>query len=370
MYPSSQNPGYGSFVKEQVNSLVAQGIEIKIVASSENRKGFRYTLPKYFSLVINSLLAVIQEKYDIIHAHYIFPTGIIGCLASIIRKSKLIITIHSSLEPHCKSYISKKSIQYSLHKASHIITVGQSVANELIRDFLVNPSKISLVDMGVDTDLFQPVPIKKARELLGLPKEKTILICVGNLIWRKGFHFLLSSMGNYPEVFRNILTIIIGGGPLYATLQNLVKQYHLSEQVHFAGVMDKKKIPLWLSAADYLVHPSLDEGFGLAIVEAMSCEKIVIASPVGGVIDFLQDGVNGYFIKPWNCGVRSEWENWLDEINVKSLAESINYVLSIPERQKKIVRKNARMTAEGHDIHLQASKVKSLYSQICASPPK
>ena len=214
----------------------------------------------------------------------------IGYLASKIRNSILIVTVHGSIEPLSTSFLSRKIIEFSLHKSSHIITVGTSVSNEIIKDYSIDRSKISLIDMGVDTELFNSMAKQEARINLGLPLEKRILICIGNLIWRKGFHILLNSIARYPPIFRSTITIIIGHGPIYDILQDYVNEKDLSDQVHFAGVVNKKQIPLWLSAADCLVHSALDEPFGLVIGEAMSCQKIVVASPVGGVKDYLEDG--------------------------------------------------------------------------------
>ena len=65
---------------EQAQSLTARGVDCVVVASSESRKGFRYVIPKYLRLIRDALLAVLKDNFDIIHAHYIFPTAIRACL--------------------------------------------------------------------------------------------------------------------------------------------------------------------------------------------------------------------------------------------------------------------------------------------------
>ncbi len=364
MYPSTENPGYGSFVKDQYQSLLAQGVDCTLIASSESRKGLRYVIPKYIKLLLVTYFAVLKNKYEIIHTHYIFPTAIIGFLASIIRNSLLVITVHGSVEPFNKSYLKKLLIGLPLQKAAHIISVGSTVTNELVKYFSLSQSKISTIDMGVDTDLFKTTDQHKARRLLNLPLENKIILSIGNLIWRKGFHLLIKSVIEYPNAFHNCQIVIIGNGPLKKELTNMVERNNLSDQIHFTDAIKKPEIPLWLSAADCLVHPALDEPFGLVIIEAMSCQTLVIASPVGGIIDYLRDGENGFHIHPWNIGQRNKWDRWYDKNNIRAIAKSVEFALSIPDNQRDLICQNARKTALHHDMKLQANKVKQIYEQL------
>ena len=64
--------------------------------------------------------------------------------------------------------------------------------------------------------------------------------------------------------------------------------------------------------------------------------------------------------------MRSQWEGWIDSNNIEALANKIDYAISIPEAHRDLICKRARTTAEGHDIHLQANKVKRLYSDLAS----
>jgi glycosyltransferase involved in cell wall biosynthesis len=363
MYPHPRDPGYGSFVKEQVEALTALGVECSVITSSESRKGFQYTLPKYLRIVFQTLFAILRTRYDIVHAHYVFPTGIIGAIASRFLRIPFMLTVHGSVEPHYHSSLSRKLMSISLHEAAHIIAVGSSVRDELVRRFTIENSKISIIDMGIDTNLFKSIPQTEARAKLGLPGEGIIFLSIGSLIWRKGLHLYLKSIATYPSYFHRANIIIIGTGPLADELQQMTIEYGI-EKVTIAGAVPKNDIPIWLSAADYLVHPALQEGFGLVILEAMSCERIVIASPVGGIMDYLEDGVNGFLFDRWNPGVRSQWEGWFDEGNLQAIANKVQEVLSLPDPQAARIRAAARSTAECRDIAIQAEKVKLIYSGL------
>ena len=361
MYPSPNNPGYGSFVKDQIDALIEQGIQCEVVTSSESRRGLRYTVPKYLNLVINSIIKVIRTKYDIIHAHYIYPTAVIAFIASYVRKSPYIVTVHGSVEPHYHSFISKYLMGLTLKKADHIIVVGSSVRDELVEKFSITPSRVSRISMGVDTRAFKPVPRFKARKYLKLPQESRIIISIGAIIWRKGFHLLLHSIAEYPSAYENTKLIIVGDGPLANELINLSENLGITHKVQFAGAVDRSEIPLWLSASDCYVHPALDEAFGMVIIEAMSCQKLVVATPVGGIIDYITDGENGYLIDPWISIERSKWVGWVDPFNIKAIAERVEFVLTIPPSEQEKVQISARRTAEKYNVYNQAAKVKRLY---------
>ncbi len=348
MYPHSRKPYSGSFVRDQANALTKQGVECVVVASAESRKAFSYVLSKYLILLLRAVLAAFTQKFHVVHAHYVFPTGVIGYVASLINQSLLVVTVHGGDINFIKPG-THWLIKFVLQRADFIIPVSEDLRIKLVDEFGISKSKMCVIDMGVDTELFSAIPKDEARRRLGLPDHVTIFISIGNLNWQKGIHFLLQFMAKFTSSDRRVLMILVGSGPQAAKFKKLSADLGLTEQVFFVGNVEKVDIPVWLSSADYLIHPTLREAFGLAVIEAMSCRKVVIASKVGGIPEFVIDNENGFLVEPGNP---------------EALEQKMADVLSLPKRKIEQVQFLARATAKQHDYLTQASKVKSVYHQL------
>ena len=98
----------------------------------------------------------------------------------------------------------------------------------------------------------------------------------------------------------DILILIIGDGSERKNLENLVKKLGLQEKVKFLGQIPNEKIPAYLAGADCFCLPSLREGFGIVILEAMAAGLPVIGTNVGGIKDLIEDGKTGLLIEPKN----------------------------------------------------------------------
>ncbi len=351
MYPHPNNPAYGSFVRDQVDALVAQGVECVVVGSAEYRKGIWYTVPKYLSLLFRTLKAALSQRFDVIHAHYVFLTPVVAYIANLISKSPLVITDHGPLQPHIATRWSRYLVEFAVKRADHIIAVGESTRDELRDEFNVPESRFSVINMGVDTELFRSIPKSEARDKLGLPHFPVLFVCVSRLVWVKGIHYLLQSISEFSSVYDGVRFVIVGNGPQAIEFKQISADLGLEDKVWFVGAVEKQDVPLWLSSADGLIHPSIGESFGLAVVEAMSCSRLVVASAVGGIPTYVVDGKNGFLVEPGNT---------------RALAEKIEYVLSLSSAETERIQNAARATATEHDIHVQAKRVKQVYHQVIA----
>lgn len=168
---------------------------------------------------------------------------------------------------------------------------GYVAVSEAVRDVLiaggVEPSRIDVVPDAVDPAPWAvPVARSAARARLGVPDEVPWFAAVGALVEHKGHRVLIDAMASVP---RAILTIA-GEGPLRARLQAQIDARGLSARVRLLGMRDD--VPDWLGAADLFVHPSLEEGLGQAVIEAMLARVPIVASRAGGVPEVVrEDGV-------------------------------------------------------------------------------
>ncbi len=170
-------------------------------------------------------------------------------------------------------------------------------------------SKIEVVPCGVDLNLFSPIPQEEAKEMLGLPLERCVILFVGRIEPLKGIDTLLRAIALLaPEMpcWRDELSVvIIGGAPgagidqvnaELARLESLRAELGLEDLVTFQGAKDQDKLVYYYSAAEMTVMPSHYESFGMVALESMACGTPVVASKVGGLAFNVRDGHTGFLV--------------------------------------------------------------------------
>jgi glycosyltransferase involved in cell wall biosynthesis len=134
-------------------------------------------------------------------------------------------------------------------------------------------------------------------ETLGIPGDDPIIGFVGELREKKGLQALLLA---YTQVIKSRPASLLIVGSVRAgedkTLFEELKPSSLNARVVVTGYVSNRDLPSYYSVMDVLVHPSLRDGMPNAVLEAMACEKTVIATPAGGVIDVLHDGKNARLV--------------------------------------------------------------------------
>jgi glycosyltransferase involved in cell wall biosynthesis len=150
----------------------------------------------------------------------------------------------------------------------------------------VDGSKIQVVGNGVDTSKFQPVAKTRARRQFGISAEAKVLISVGGLVERKGFHRVIECLPGLRQHIPDLHYLIVGGasgeGDWTQRLKQQVKDLSLEDNVHFLGIMPPSDLKIPLSAADIFVLATRNEGWANVFLEAMACGLPVITTDVGG----------------------------------------------------------------------------------------
>src|SRR3989344_1919018 len=177
-----------------------------------------------------------------------------------------------------------------------------------ISNFLLNKAKrngykkeVFLVPNGVDVRIFSQkiedktkIEIKKS---LAKKEGDVFLVTSGRLARKNAIDDIISALTLLPE---NISLLIIGKGDEGPNLQKQAKELKVSDRVKFLGFLPYKDIPKYLSVCDIFIRPSRSEGFGNSFIEAMAASLPVIATPVGGIPDFVDDKETGFFASPDN----------------------------------------------------------------------
>ena len=323
LYPSSNRPGHGIFVETRLRHLLASGqVDARVVApvpwfpstnprfgawsklastpARETHNGIevrhpRYALPPKVGMNIAPLMLALGARstlrslqregfdFDVIDAHYYYPDGVAAALLARWFKKPLFITARGTdLNQISNFAIPRRWIQWAASVASSSIGVSQSLVDKLI-SLGGDPSRTHVLRNGVDLERFHPVDQAKARNDLGLPMDRRVLLSVGHLVSIKGHDIAIQALADMPEAD----LAIVGEGPERSSLQELAHSMGVTNRIRFAGARPQTELPLWYSAADALVLCSSREGWANVLLESMACSTPVVATNVGGTAEAL-----------------------------------------------------------------------------------
>ena len=226
-----------------------------------------------------------EGRCDIIDAHFAYPDGYAASLLGKWLGLPYTITMRGTEPKHLRAPALRDRILAALRGAARVFTVSNSL-REVGIDAGVPASQFTVVGNGVDTDVFHPVPRDEARAKFGIPLDAKVLITVGALVERKGFHRVIGLLPKLREQFPNLIYLAVGGaspeGDWTARLKQQVTDLGLAGCVKFLGPIPPAELKWPLSASDVFVLPSSNEGWANVILEAMACGVPVVASDVGG----------------------------------------------------------------------------------------
>jgi len=179
-----------------------------------------------------------------------------------------------------------------------LICVTETQRNWYRRTADVNATRVVTLVIAVDTDVFRPDPVARARVRaeLGVPAGAPLFATVAMLRPVKGLHYLLEAAARVLEQVPRARFVVIGDGAERARLEARSRALGLGAAVRFLGT--RHDIPALLAAADIYVHPSLFEALPVSMLEAMAVGLPVVATRVGGVPEIVAHGRTGLLVPP------------------------------------------------------------------------
>ena len=302
------------------------------------------------------LIALIKEgTYDIIHTHT-SKAGFIGRLAAHrAGKRRVIYSPHGNI---FTGYFSRpETWVYTLMEraaarwCSRIVTLSGIGAEQFLAKKIGKRAHYRPIPNGIDISSFVTAKNRSgARRELGWGKQDIGIAAVGRLEVIKGHRDLVAAAPHIVDGLKNIgfvRFLIVGDGPEMASLQAKVLRLGLAKRFSFVGF--RKDVAYLLSAADLLAMPSLNEGMGLSIVEAMVLSLPVVATDVGGISDVVEDGVTGILVPPREP---------------KSLANSCVDILKDPKRAMSMGHAGKKRAMAYFDIERMIRSYASLYREL------
>lgn len=245
-------------------------------------------------LHLRKLLA--RERYDVAHFH----TSRAHSMAPFARghARALVVTRRMDYQPN------RLFAPYLYNRAvDAVAAISNEVADALFRSGVAR-EHLRIIPSGVDCEHFRAPDAAQrqaARSRLGLAREDFLVGSVGMLEERKGHRYLLAAIAGANRNYAKSLPIkcvLAGDGSRRDELRALARNLQIANHILFLGMIgDARQV---LDALDLFVFPSLKEGLGVALLEAMACGLPVIASRVGGVLDSVEDGVSGVLVPPSN----------------------------------------------------------------------
>lgn len=182
--------------------------------------------------------------------------------------------------------------------------ISQQVKEHLIADFKLNENKISVIHNGIDTKKFGDYSRRdNLRAQLGMQNDFIVGI-IARLSDVKGHIYLIQALPQVMKKFPNTKLLIVGQGKTRDVLFKKSRDLGLEQNIIF--IPEAKNTQELLAAMDIFVMPSLQEGLGLALMEAMAQGLAVVGSAVGGIKTLIQDKQNGLLVEPANVAALSQ----------------------------------------------------------------
>ncbi len=180
----------------------------------------------------------------------------------------------------------------AVHRATHLLASSHATADEFAAHYGARPERVTVVPLGIDLSRFQRRDASALRQRLGLQGAK-VLMYVGFGTPRKGLDYLARAM---PMVSADARLVLVGRWERAYRTKFYRAVGAARDRVLEIGYVADEDLPLYYSLADLLVFPSLLEGFGLPLVEAMACGSPIIASQVGSIPEII--GPGGRLVPP------------------------------------------------------------------------
>ncbi len=277
-----------------------------------HRVGVGAKIDKFLLPIFGFLKAYVlhrQRKYNLLWSMMASQASVAAAFFKIFyRHLPLLLTLQEGdEEAHLARYAFGNEFLYSLFiRPWHVLVFKVSDRITVISRYLEararrtsSATPIVLIPNGVDVRFFSehsgPGARARRRKEFGFSAHDWVVITVSRLVAKNRVDDCIRAVAALPKEFK---LLIAGSGELEQELKRLTAKLGVSDRVVFAGNVENEWIPEYLAAADVFARPSSSEGFGISFIEAMAAGVPVIATPVGGITDFLEDKKTGLF-----CGV-------------------------------------------------------------------
>lgn len=321
------------------------------------RVGIGSALDKFLYLGLAPVRALRLERPDLVHA--VMASG--GAFAAAayrtsVRRPALLTLQDGDSEAYVRSYLGPLFVFFApLHRRfDRVHAISRFLAERAI-GYGVPPSLVSVIPNGCDDALFERRPadaaVMELRRQLGLESER-VIVSVSRLVLKNGIDRLIQALPLIVARCPRARLVLVGDGEDRPKLEALARQLGVAGGIHFVGSVPPARVPDYLSLGDVFVRPSLSEGLGTAFLEALACGVPIVASRIGGITDFLEEGVTGLSCDPQDPA---------------SIATATLRLLEDEELRRRLGTAGRRLAAERYRWSAVADRVAALYDELLSA---
>jgi len=314
------------------------------------RTTMKNTIQYIFSTIKTGLAITKNEKIDIIHSNGSIA-GFAGSTISLFTKKNHILTIHNvypqdfwkewEKQPEnskFKAFLGKTQEKIVIKSRNSVI----HTVSELVKE--------NLEKLGVKKPIVVIPNAIKISESYNVPTNSSQFVLISRLVFYKNVQIILKALKIVKKKFPNVSFTIIGDGPYRKTLEELVDNLELRENVSFKGtVIDEVEKNKLIASSLALLLPSYYESFGLVILEAFSQKKPAIVSDLKPLSEIVEHNKTGLVVPPHN---EKEW------------AKTIEYALSYPEEIAKMGEHGRKVLEEQYNLDIFWNRISKMYDDV------
>ena len=322
VFPNQAQPTYGVFVRERL-FRVAEHLPVTVVAPvpwfpgeglirrwrphyrppvpyHEVQQGIDVYHPRFLSIprflkftdaLFEALfsLPLLRRlhragRLDLLDAHFVFPDGVAASLLARWLRVPHCITLRGTLVRVSRTRLRKRLAYRAMRRAARVFSVSDSLRQTAIA-MGIRPDHVHVVPNGINLSLFTPEDRAQCRARLDIAADAPVLITVGTLSERKGFHRVIGQLPALLQRYPTLLYLVVGGEHPDGDeqrLRTLAADLGVSEHVRFLGRQPPEQLRYCYSAADLFVLPTRFEGWANVFLEAAACGLPSVTTRVGG----------------------------------------------------------------------------------------
>lgn len=269
----------------------------KIIA---NRHG-KFFLPFFLPYALFISLILLRRQYNAV----ILGDGVLGIVGWFLKlfSKKPVFCVVCGLDLTYNSDLYQNVwVKIFIKNLDKLVAISRAtMAAGIFRG--IPREKFTIIPVGIDPNkYYRPDYARRNLEnAIGkLPPDCKVLLTVGRLVKRKGVAWFVEKI--LPNIREEVVYLIAGEGPEEKRIRQIIKAKKLESKTRLLGKITEKDKEVLLNTCDIFIQPNIDikgdlEGFGIAVIEAASCGRIVVASDIEGLQDAIYDGKNGFLVK-------------------------------------------------------------------------
>ena len=224
---------------------------------------------------------------DVVLSYWLYPDAY-GAMRAARRAGLPLVVGARGSDLRVRDAISKRLTRPVLHAAQRILVVSEDLGRVAVRDYDADPARIRAIPNGCDAAIFHPRPRADARVALGLDADAELVVYVGRLVPEKGLRELLDAAIALAPQRPHLQLALVGDGPMRAELEARIAATP-GLRIHLPGPQGPQDVARWMAASTLVTLPSYSEGHPNVLVEALACGRPVVATPVGGIPEVVDD---------------------------------------------------------------------------------